>query len=100
MRNVPGLEAIERHYAAKGVRFYYIYKALAHPEINGFISPFTLEERLMHVREAKQRLGTRFRWLCDTMDNDLKHALGDRPNSEFVIDPEGRVVRKRGLEQS
>ena len=26
------------------------------------------------------------------MDNRLKHALGDRPNSEFVIDPAGKVV--------
>jgi hypothetical protein len=29
------------------------------------------------------------------MDNRLKHALGDRPNSEFILDPKGRVVRKR-----
>jgi hypothetical protein len=29
------------------------------------------------------------------MDNRLKHALGDRPNSEFLIDPNGKVVRKR-----
>jgi hypothetical protein len=29
------------------------------------------------------------------MDNDLKHALGDRPNSEFVIDPGGKIVVSR-----
>ncbi|MBC7852548.1 MAG: hypothetical protein IAF94_03845 [Pirellulaceae bacterium] len=29
------------------------------------------------------------------MDNRLKHALGERPNSEFVIDPLGKLVRKR-----
>lgn len=29
------------------------------------------------------------------MDNDLKHALGDRPNSEFIIDPDGKLVRMR-----
>jgi hypothetical protein len=29
------------------------------------------------------------------MDNRLKRALGDRPNSEYILDPEGRVVRKR-----
>ena len=28
------------------------------------------------------------------MDNDLKHALGDAPNSEFLIDPDGRVLRR------
>ena len=29
------------------------------------------------------------------MSNDLKHALGDRPNSEFVIGPDGTIVRMR-----
>jgi hypothetical protein len=29
------------------------------------------------------------------MENDLKHALGDRPNSEFVIDPDGKIVVSR-----
>jgi len=27
------------------------------------------------------------------MDNRLKHALGDRPNSEFVIDPKGETYQ-------
>lgn len=31
----------------------------------------------------------------DAIDNRLKHALGDRPNSEFILDPEGKIVRKR-----
>ncbi len=29
------------------------------------------------------------------MDNRLKHALGDRPNSEFILDPDGIIIRKR-----
>ena len=29
------------------------------------------------------------------MTNDLKHALGDRPNSEFIISPEGRILVSR-----
>lgn len=77
------------------MKFYYIYKALAHPENNGYVAPFSLKERLMHVKEAKQKLGTRFQWLCDTMDNDLKHAFGDRPNSEFVVNPQGKIVVAR-----
>ncbi len=89
------METIQRDYAPQGVKFYYIYKALAHPENNGYVAPFTLEERLMHVAEAKRTLGTRFHWICDSMDNDLKHALGDRPNSEFIIDPKGEIVVSR-----
>ncbi len=49
----------------------------------------------MHVAEAKQKIGSRFTWLCDTMTNDAKHALGDAPNSEFVIGPDGKVIQAR-----
>jgi len=82
-------------FAPKGVRFYYIYKALAHPETNRFVTPFTLEERLMHVAEAKKRLGSQISWLCDSMENDLKHTLGDAPNSEFIVGPDGKLVSVR-----
>jgi hypothetical protein len=68
---------------------------LAHPEHNGYVTPFTFEERLQHVAEAKRTLGTNVPWLVDGMDNRVKHAFGDRPNSEFVIDPQGKIVRKR-----
>ena len=89
------METIERDYSSKGVKFFYIYKALAHPEQNGFIAPHTLKERLMHVAEAKKQLGTRFQWICDTIENDLKHALGNAPNSEFLVDPTGKIVVSR-----
>ena len=84
-----------RDYSPQGVQFVYIYKALAHPEINGFVAPFTLQERLMHVCEAQKRLGSHATWICDSMENELKHALGDAPNSEFIIDPAGKILRKR-----
>ena len=77
------------------MQFYYIYKALAHPELNGYVTPFTLKERLMHVKEAEAHIGSEITWLCDTMDNGVKHAFGDRPNSEFVINSEGRIVHMR-----
>jgi hypothetical protein len=89
------METIYRDYAPKGVDFYYIYKTLAHPELDGYVEPFTLEERLMHVKEAQRTLGSEITWISDTMSNDLKHALGDSPNSEFVVDPTGKIVRMR-----
>lgn len=89
------METVYRDYSPKGVKFYYVYKALAHPETNGYITPFTIEERLQHVQEAKKKLGTDITWLCDTMDNDVKHTMGDAPNSEFIIDPDGKIVAKR-----
>lgn len=89
------MEAVYRDYSPKGVRFYYIYKALAHPETNSYVTPYTLQERLMHVKEAKRTLGTQIPWLCDAMTNDAHQALAQAPNSEFIIDPEGRVARRR-----
>ena len=87
------METIERDYTPKGVQFYYLYKQLAHPELDSYIDPFTLEERLMHVRQAEVQLGSRIPWIADAMTNELKHALGDMPNSEFIIDPGGRVAQ-------
>ena len=95
MRNVSSLEAIQRDYAPRGVKFYLIYKKLAHPGLDGYIDPFTLDERLTHIREAKRTLGTSIPWLCDNMSNDLKDKLGGVNNSEFVIDPAGKIVRMR-----
>ena len=49
----------------------------------------------MHIAEAKRTLATEVPWLCDSMANDLKHALGNRPNSEFIVDPDGKLVVAR-----
>ena len=96
LRTFPGVEAVHRDYAPKGVQFYYLYKSLAHPENNGFVQPFTLDERLMHIAEAKKRTGAKIPWIADTMENDVKHALGNAPNSEFVFDSEGEIVYMQG----
>ena len=89
------METVERDYSSKGVDFYYIYKPLAHPEFNNYVSPVSIEERLMHVDEAKRRLGSSITWLADTMDNVFHEAMGRTPNSELVIDPEGVIVARR-----
>ena len=49
----------------------------------------------MHVKEAQRTLGSKITWLSDGMDNDAKHVLGNRPNSEFIIDPQGVIIRSR-----
>jgi len=89
------LETVKVDYAPKGVNFYYVYKPLAHPEYNNFVVPVTLEERLMHVTEAKRMLGSSVTWLADTMDNVWHDVMANTPNGELVIDPEGRVVARR-----
>lgn len=96
MWNIAGLEAVHRDYSPLGVRFFFIYKALAHPELaGGYVQPITTAERLLHARQAAKQFGTQIPWIVDDIDNRLKHAMGDRPNSQFLISPEGKVVRKR-----
>ena len=89
------METIERDYTPEGVQFFYLYKQLAHPELDHYVDPYTLEERLMHVEQAERQLGSRIPWIADAMTNELKHALGDMPNSEFIIDPDGRILERR-----
>lgn len=89
------METIHRDYAPLDVRFYFVYKALAHPELNGYVQPVTLDERLMHVKEARRTLGSTIPWICDGMDNAVKEAFGNRPNSEFIIGPDGTILVAR-----
>lgn len=88
------METIHRDYSEK-VQFFYVYKSLAHPGADGFVQPQTLEERLMHVKEADRQLDTNWAWLADAPDNQVKAAFGNRNNSEFIIDPEGKIVVAR-----
>jgi len=46
----------------------------------------------MHVAEARKRLKTQVPWLADNMNNDFKRTIGNTNNSEFLLDPEGRIV--------
>ena len=89
------METVKVDYAAKGVDFYYIYKPLAHPEYNNYVVPVNLEERLMHVEEAKRVLGSSITWLADTMDNPWYEVMARTPNSELIVGPDGRVVGRR-----
>lgn len=84
-----------RDYKDKNVQFFYVYKSVEHPEVNGFISAFNIGERLKHIEIAKERFKSEIPWICDTMDNKIKRAFGNSPNGEYVIDPEGKIVRKR-----
>ncbi len=77
------------------VNFFYVYKRLAHPETNNFIEATSVDERLLHVAEAKRMTGTAITWLADTLDDRLTKAFGGAYNGEFVIGPAGKIVRQR-----
>ncbi len=89
------METVYRDYKDKGVQFFYVYKSVQHPEINNFVSACSIDERLKHIAEAKRRFKTDIPWICDTMNDAVKKAFGGAPNGEFVIDPAGKIIRKR-----
>jgi Ca2+-binding EF-hand superfamily protein len=96
-RSYPSVEAVYADYKDnEKVQFFFMYKSLAHPELNGYVQAATLEERLTHIVEAKRVLGTTIPWLCDGMDNAVRHAIGMGPNTQIVIDPSGKIVHALG----
>jgi len=55
-----------------------------------------IEDRLAHIQEAKRTFqGVTMPWLCDNMSSDLEKALGSANNSEFIFDPDGKIVHLR-----
>ncbi|MFT5300861.1 MAG: hypothetical protein ACI814_001644 [Mariniblastus sp.] len=89
------METVYRDYRDKNVQFFYVYKAVEHPEVNNFVSAFNIEERLKHIAIAKKRFQSEIPWICDTMDHDVENAFGGAPNGEYILDPQGKIVRKR-----
>lgn len=49
----------------------------------------------MHVAEAKRMFQSEIPWICDDMEDTFRIAFGRAPNSEFVLDADGKVLRKR-----
>ena len=86
------LEATAADYEKLGVQFYYIYQSLRHPEREGYVQPQNTKERLMHVADAKKRLGTTVPWIMDTMDDSFRTSLRTNSNSIYVIGPDSEIV--------
>jgi hypothetical protein len=85
-------ETVAKDYASDKVQFFYLYKALAHPENKGYVEPLSTDERLKHIARAKEELGTKITWLCDPISNEVLKALDAGPNSVYLMDPSGMVI--------
>lgn len=86
------VEAASVDYANEGVKFFYVYQSLRHPELGGYVQAQNMNERLMQVAEAKKKMGTRVPWLADTIDDVFRVAMKTNSNSVFLISPEGEIV--------
>lgn len=88
-----GIEALNVDYAPKGVQFFFVYKSLRHPELDGYVEPQNISERLLMIKEVKKRLGTKVPWIADAMDDNIRIALKASSQSIYLISPEGEIVQ-------
>ncbi|EMI42441.1 peroxiredoxin family protein [Rhodopirellula sp. SWK7] len=91
-RGYPEIEAASKDYSPRGVQFFYFYKSLRHPELNGYVEAQNTSERLLQLAEARKMLGTEVPWIADTIDNSIRDGLNSANNSMFLISPEGQIV--------
>ena len=86
------IEAASVDYAPKGVGFYFFYKSLRHPELNGHVEPQNMKERLLHVEAAKEKLGTKVPWLADTLEDSMRVGLRAGSHSVYLVSPKGEII--------
>lgn len=91
-----GIEILNADFSQKDIQFFYVFKSLRHPELDGFIEAQNLSERLLMVQEAKKRLGTKTPWLVDAMDDNIRIALRSGSQSVYLISPEGKIINGWG----
>ena len=90
------IEAASTDYTDLGVQFFYFYKSLRHPELNGYVDAQNISERLLQIAEAQKLLGTKVPWIADTMDDSMRIALGANSQSVYLISPEGEIIYASG----
>lgn len=95
-QNYPEIEAAFADYADKGVQFFYFYKFLRHPELDGYVQAQNISERLLQLAEARKKLGTKVPWIADTMEDDMRIGLRSGSWSVFLISPEDEVIYGSG----
>ena len=88
----PEVEAMQVDYAPKGVQFFYFYKSLRHPELNGYVQAQNMTERFLQLEEARAKLGTNVTWIADTLDDSMRVGLGAGPNTLYLISPDGEII--------
>ncbi len=91
-REHPTIEAINADYAPRGVKFYFAYKSLRHPELDGYVEAQNISERLAMVERAKSTYGGVIEWIVDDMSNNLSQSLRSGSRSIYIISPEGEIL--------
>jgi peroxiredoxin len=94
--HLPDLNRMYEYFHWRGVQFLFIYTGESHPG-NRHPAHASLEQKVAAARELQQLEEMRFPVLVDHLDGTVHQALGDRPNSCFVVNRDGRLVYRTAL---
>ena len=86
----PEIEAAFADYKGEDIQFYYFYKSLRHPELEGYVQAQNMQERLLQLAELRKKLGTQVPWISDTIDDSMRIGLGANSQSVYLIHPKGK----------
>jgi hypothetical protein len=73
------------------VDFIMLYVREAHPGEH-YTQAETMEEKLQHARALKEFYDIEWTVAADNIDGDLHRALDPKPNSAFLVNPEGKIL--------
>lgn len=94
--HLPDLNRMYEYFHWRGIEFLFIYTGESHP---GDRHPrhTSMEQKVAAARELQQLEEIRFPVLVDHLDGTVHCAYGDRPNSCFVVNRDGRLVYRTAM---
>jgi peroxiredoxin len=94
--HLPDLNRMYEYFRWRGVEFLFIYTNESHPG-DRYPSHTSFEQKFAVARELKELEEMRFPVLVDHLDGTVHRTFGDRPNSCFVVNRDGRLVYRTAL---
>lgn len=94
--HLPDLNRMYEYFGWRGIEFLFIYTNESHPG-SRYPNHANLAQKTAVARELKQLEEIRFPVLVDHLDGSVHRAYGDRPNSSFVVNRDGRLVYRTAM---
>jgi len=94
--HLPDLNRMYEYFSWRGVEFLFIYTNESHPG-DAYPPHASIEVKTARARELKELEEIRFPVLVDHLDGTVHQTYGDRPNSSFVVNRDGRLVYRTAL---
>jgi len=86
----PGLCTLHRRFGDR-VRFVMVDVREAHPG-KAFPQPKTMEAKMAHAAKLRDLYGFTFEVAVDDIDGTLHRAMSPKPNSAYVLAPDGTIL--------